>query len=84
VNDDELDAMVLEAMKVPPIHGLHYPLAPNQLRYLIDRVIEDEREKEREACAKVCDAERALWNSSREALIAGFCAAAIRARGEGK
>jgi hypothetical protein len=47
-------------------------------------VIADEREKEREACAKVCDAERSLWNASREALIAGICAAAIRARGESK
>ena len=36
---------------------------------------------EREACAKLCDAERSLWGASREALIAGICAAAIRARG---
>jgi hypothetical protein len=52
VNDDELDAMVLEAMKVPPIHDLHYPLAPNQLRHLVMQAVEAERE----ACIKVIKA----------------------------
>jgi hypothetical protein len=108
MSDDELKALVLEAMKVPPTDDFHYPLAPNQLRYFAALVkqhlvkqgyrkcaegqkttqfcgmLEQAVTAEREACAKVCDAERALWNSSREALIAGFCAAAIRARGEGK
>jgi hypothetical protein len=41
--------------------------------------------EEREACAKVCDSEAARLNSiceARPALVAGICAAAIRARGE--
>jgi hypothetical protein len=71
MSDDELDAMVLEAMKVPPIHDLHYPLAPNQLAYLINLFAKAEREKEREACARVCDG---LWTASE-------AAEAIRARG---
>ena len=38
---------------------------------------------EREECAKVCDAEVIKLGQSREALVAGICAASIRARGEG-
>jgi hypothetical protein len=52
VNDDELDAMILEAFKVPPDAEFHYPLAPNQWRYLINRVAEAERE----ACIKIIEA----------------------------
>ncbi len=39
-------------------------------------------EREREACAKVCELEAAKLEQSREALAVGICAAAIRARGE--
>jgi hypothetical protein len=46
-------------------------------------VAEQARAEEREACARVCDAEViALGNGSREGLVAGICAAAIRARGQ--
>ncbi len=79
MNDDELDAMILEAFKVPPAYDHHYPLAPNQLAYLINLFAKAEREKEREACAKACED---VWNS-RKGLETGTaleCAAAIRAR----
>ena len=39
-------------------------------------------EREREACAKVCESEAAKLGQSRDALSIGICAAAIRARGE--
>jgi len=81
VSDDELKVLMLEAFKVVPTEDFHYPLAPNQLRYLIDRVTEVERKKEREACEKVCDN---VWNS-RKGLETGTaleCVVAIRARGQ--
>lgn len=37
---------------------------------------------EREACAKMCDAQVIELGQSREALVAGICAADIRARGQ--
>ena len=37
---------------------------------------------EREACAKVCEREAQKLGQSREALIAGICAASIRERGK--
>jgi hypothetical protein len=83
VNDDELKALMLEAFKVPPDAEFHYPLAPNQWRYLIDRVAEAERE----ACARVCDLEfAACWHADAisQAKEAKRCADAIRARGESK
>ena len=43
--------------------------------------------QEREACAKVCDAEVVrldMTGESRAAIVAGICAAAIRKRGEVK
>jgi hypothetical protein len=43
VSDDELKALVLEAMKVPPTDDFHYPLAPNQLRRFADLVAAAER-----------------------------------------
>jgi hypothetical protein len=51
VNDDELDAIILEAFKVPPAYDYHYPLAPNQLAYLINLFAKAERE----ACIKVIE-----------------------------
>ncbi len=83
MNDDELKALMLEAFKVPPDAEFHYPLAPNQWRYLIDRVAEAERE----ACARVCDLEfAACWHADAisQAKEAKRCADAIRARGESK
>jgi hypothetical protein len=74
VNDDELDAIILEAFKVPPAYDHHYPLAPNQLAYLIYLVAAAERE----ACARVCEQEALLWPQSKDFRL---CAAAIRARG---
>jgi hypothetical protein len=76
VSDDELKALVLEAMKVPPTDDFHYPLAPNQLRHLITQAVEAERE----ACEKVCED---VWNF-RKGLETGTaleCVVAIRARG---
>ncbi len=59
-----------------------YGFAPSRaLRELIDCVIAQEIA----ACAKVCDTEAARLNSiceARPALVAGICAAAIRARKE--
>ncbi len=43
MSDDELKALVLEAMKVPPTDDFHYPLAPNQLRRFADLVAAAER-----------------------------------------
>lgn len=80
MTDLDLKKLIGAALMVPPTDNWHYPLSENQLRHLITQAVEAERE----ACAKVCDAERSLWNTSREALIAGICAAAIRARGESK
>ncbi len=37
---------------------------------------------ERETCAKVCDAQVRELGRRREALVAGICAAVIRARGQ--
>ncbi len=74
MNDDELDAIILEAFKVPPAYDHHYPLAPNQLAYLIYLVAAAERE----ACARVCEQEALLWPQSKDFRL---CAAAIRARG---
>jgi hypothetical protein len=51
MTDEEFRAMVLEAFKVLPTGDYHYPLAPNQLRHLVARAFEAERE----ACARVCD-----------------------------
>ena len=59
------------------------------LRHVLKALRENERLRdavaaEREACAKVCEWESARleqWHP-REALAAGICAAAIRARGE--
>ncbi len=44
MSDDELKALVLEAMKVPPTDDFHYPLAPNQLRHFAALVVSAERE----------------------------------------
>ncbi len=52
VIDDELEAMVLAAFKVPPTQGWHYPLAPNQLRHFAALVAAAERE----ACIKIIEA----------------------------
>jgi len=73
MNDDELDAIILEAFKVPPAYDYHYPLAPNQLAYLINLFAKAEREKEREACAKLC--------LETEPFYGVMFADAIRARG---
>jgi hypothetical protein len=89
VNDDELDAIILEAFKVPPAYDYHYPLAPNQLAYLINLVAKAEREKEREACIKVIKAYQIpVGNSAAGELARDWTLdalkdirAAIRARG---
>ncbi len=52
MNDDELKALMLEAFKVPPAYDHHYPLAPNQLAYLISLVAAAERE----ACITLIEA----------------------------
>lgn len=54
----------------------------NYLTMIWEKRLQEEREAEREACAKVCESEAAKLGQSREALAIGICAAAIRARGE--
>ena len=51
MTDAEFRALVLEAFKLRPTGDYHYPFAPNQLRHLVARAVEAERE----ACARVCD-----------------------------
>jgi hypothetical protein len=71
MTDEEFRALVLEAFKVQPTGDYHYPIAPNQLRHLVAKAVEEERE----ACAEICDAEASIEG------IAQRCAANIRARG---
>ena len=47
-----------------------------------DWYMDNLRRIEREACAKACDIEAQKLGQSREALIAGICAASIRERGK--
>jgi hypothetical protein len=71
MTDEEFRAMVLEAFKVQPTGDYHYPFAPNQLRHLVARAVEAERE----ACAEYAAAlAEAGWS-------AGSIADALRARG---
>jgi hypothetical protein len=55
------------------LYDYHYPLAPNQLAYLINLFAKAEQEKEREACAKLC--------LETEPFYGVMFADAIRARG---
>ena len=71
MTDEEFRARVLEAFKLQPTGDYHYPFAPNQLRHLVARAVEAERE----ACAKICDGEATLYYSAQR------CATKIRARG---
>ena len=73
MTDEDFRALVLEAFKVLPIGDYHYPFAPNQLRCLVDRAVEAERE----ACARVCEPQD-RWD---DPLTAWSIAQAIRARG---
>jgi hypothetical protein len=75
MSDDELDAIILEAFKVPPAYDHHYPLAPNQLAYLIHLVAKAERE----ACAELCEeVAQTVVRAKRPPAL--NCADAIRAR----
>ena len=82
VIDDELEAMVLAAFKVPPTQGWHYPLAPNQLRHFAALVAAAEREQWPNLNPVIqwlengCDPKEA-------AKELRHYAAAIRARGQG-
>jgi len=53
----------------------------NYLAMIWEKRLQEEREAEREACAKVCEA-RVIGDHNREDQEAKRCAAAIRARGE--
>jgi hypothetical protein len=44
MTDEEFRALVLEAFKLQPTGDYHYPFAPNQLRHLVARAVEAERE----------------------------------------
>ena len=70
MTDEEFRARVLEAFKLQPTGDYHYPFAPNQLRHLVARAVEAERE----ACAELMGRQH-TWISSVAA------SAAIRARG---
>jgi hypothetical protein len=81
MTDEEFRALVLEAFKLQPTGDYHYPFAPNQLRHLVARAVEAERE----ACARICENGLTIA-SSMSALDAMEMwgekfAAAIRARG---
>jgi hypothetical protein len=69
MTNGQLTAMVLAALKVRPTTNDHYPLAPNQLRHLIARAVEDELE----ACLKL---------ATKPGRTKAGVAAAIRARQE--
>ena len=59
--------------------GYDEELITDELRRFANLVAE----REREACAKACDDERAEWNPMRDGwYAANYCASAIRARGE--
>jgi hypothetical protein len=74
MTDAEFRALVLEAFKLRPTGDYHYPFAPNQLRYLVDRAVEAERE----ACAQVAEA----WDADHTDTNYGLCIGnAIRERG---
>ena len=73
MTDEEFRALVLETFKLQPTGDYHYPFAPNQLRHLVARAVEAERE----ACARVCEPQD-KWD---DPLTAHTIAAAIRARG---
>ena len=71
MTDEEFRALVLEAFKLQPTGDYHYPFAPNQLRHLVARAVEAERE----ALADYANAlAEAGWS-------AGAIADALRARG---
>jgi len=57
------------------------PLNMGDLRRALAAVIPLIQAREREACAKVCDA-RYMGDNNREDMESRRCAAAIRARGE--
>ena len=85
MTDDEFSAMVLEAFKLQPTGGFHYPLAPNQLRHLVNRAVEAERERMTvnsiHTCHPECDrpgcvAVRKAVEAEREAIcpiVYGLC-----------
>jgi hypothetical protein len=58
-----------------------YEAFPQCIEAFAKLVAEAAASKEREACAKVCDA-RYMGDNSREDMEAKRCAKAIRARGE--
>ena len=71
MTDEEFRARVLEAFKLQPTGDYHYPFAPNQLRHLVARAVEAERE----ACAKIVYGLCVSDNNAQEIVNA------IRARG---
>ena len=57
-------------------------LLRNETLELAEHAIQCAMEFEREACAKVCDAQIEEWVDDRPRYATSECAAAIRARGE--
>ena len=72
MTDEEFRALVLEAFKLQPTGDYHYPLAPNQLRHLVARAVEAEREAICPIVYGLCISD----NNAQEIVNA------IRARGE--
>ena len=54
---------------------------PQSLLARVERVVQQAVAEQREADAKLCDRECAALGQTREALVAGICAAVIRAGG---
>lgn len=60
-----------------------YSWACRNMREYAERAVEAARAEEREACAKICDLETALWEENSDGQVSLRCVAAvIRARGK--
>ena len=77
MTDEDFRALVLEAFKVLPTGDYHYPFAPNQLRHLVARAVEAEREAILAHCEAVCKAQAGYGPPPYWMQLIGF----IRARG---
>ena len=73
---DEIQTAILNICKVPMHSGDFNIVAFDSL---CNKLIELGAEKEREECAKVCDA----YDNGRYSNAADLCAESIRARGQG-
>ncbi len=72
MTDLELKKMIGAALMVRPTDNWHYPLSENQLRHLIARAVEDEREAISQIILEWC-----ICDANGEEIVS-----AIRARGQ--